>query len=66
MDCSPPGSFVHEIFQARIPEWVAISSSRGSSPSRNQPLISCVAGRFFTTEPSKKPSPYVSRERGEE
>ena len=27
MDCSLPGSAVHEIFQARIPEWVAISYS---------------------------------------
>ena len=32
MDCSPPGSSVHEIFQARKLEWVAISFSRGSSP----------------------------------
>ena len=31
MDCSPPGSSVHGISQARILEWVAISSSRGSS-----------------------------------
>ena len=31
MDCSPPGSSVHEIFQVRVLEWVAISSSRGSS-----------------------------------
>ena len=31
MDCSPPGSFVHGIFQAKILEWVAISFSRGSS-----------------------------------
>ena len=31
MDYSPPGSFVHEIFQARILEWVAISYSGGSS-----------------------------------
>ena len=31
MDCSPPGSSVHEIFQARRLEWVAISYSRGSS-----------------------------------
>ena len=31
IDCSPPGSCVHEIFQARILEWVAISFSRGSS-----------------------------------
>ena len=30
MDCSPPGSSVHAILQARILEWVAISSSRGS------------------------------------
>ena len=29
MDCSPPGSSVHEIFQARILEWVAISFSIG-------------------------------------
>ena len=31
MDCSPPGSSVHEIFQARVLEWVDISFSRGSS-----------------------------------
>ena len=31
MDCSLPGSSVHGIFQARILEWVAISSSKGSS-----------------------------------
>ena len=31
MDCSPPGFSVHGIFQARILEWTAISSSRGSS-----------------------------------
>ena len=30
-DCSPPGSSVHRIFQARILQWVAISFSRGSS-----------------------------------
>ena len=36
MDCSLPGSCVHEIFQARILEWVAISFSRGSSqPSKS-------------------------------
>ena len=34
MDCSPPGSSVHGIFQARILKWVAISSSRGSSSPR--------------------------------
>ena len=31
MDCSPPGSSIHGILQARILEWVAISFSRGSS-----------------------------------
>ena len=31
MDSSPPGSFVHEILQARIPDWIAISLSTGSS-----------------------------------
>ena len=38
-------------FQARILEWVAISSSRGSSQPRDRTHISCVsfAGRFFTT-----------------
>ena len=36
MDCSPPGSSVHKILQARILEWVAISSSMGSSGSRDQ------------------------------
>ena len=36
MDCSLPGSSVHAVFQARIPEQVAISYSRWSSPPRNQ------------------------------
>ena len=31
VDCSPPGSSVHGIFQARILKWAAISFSRGSS-----------------------------------
>ena len=35
MDCSPPGSFVHGISQARILEWVAISFWRGSSQPRD-------------------------------
>ena len=48
MDCSPPDSSVHEILQARILEWVAIPSSRGSSQPRVQTCVSCIAGRFFT------------------
>jgi len=35
MDYSPPGSFVHGFFQARILEWVAMPSFRGSSPPRD-------------------------------
>ena len=38
MDCSPPGSSVHGILQARILEWVAISFSRGSSQPRSPAL----------------------------
>ena len=42
MKCSPPGSSVHGIPQAGILEWVAMSSSRGSSPPRNQTWVSCI------------------------
>ena len=55
MDCSPPGSSVHGISQARILEWVVISFSKGSSQPRDQTCISCLACRFFTTEPPGKP-----------
>ena len=54
MDCSPPGSSVCGILQARILEWVAISSSRGSSQPRDQTWVSCIAGRFFLSEPPGK------------
>ena len=40
MDCSPPGSSVHGILQARILEWVAISSSRESFRPRDQTCVS--------------------------
>ena len=53
-DYSLPGSSVHGIFQARILEWVAISSSRGSSRPRDQTCVSWTAGRFLTTEPLGK------------
>ena len=55
MDCSPPGSSVHGILQARILKWVAISSSRVSSQPRDQTRVSRVAGEFFTAEPPGKP-----------
>ena len=52
MDCSPPGSSVREILQARILEWIlAISFSRGSSRPRDRTWVSCrqeSAGRFFS------------------
>ena len=57
MDYSPPGSSVLGISQAIIPEWVAISSSRGSSQLRDQTCLSslsCFAGGYFTAEPPGK------------
>ena len=50
MDCSPTGSSVREISQARTLGWVPISFFR-SSQLRDQIHISCLAGRFFTTKP---------------
>ena len=47
MDCSPPGSSLHGILQARILEWVAISFSRGSSRPRDQTPVSRIAGSYF-------------------
>ena len=55
MDHSPPGSSVHRIFLARILEWVAMPSSRGSSPPRDWTRVSCAGGRFFIAEPPGKP-----------
>ena len=40
MDCSPSGSSIHGILQARILGWVAISFSRGFSPPRDQTHVS--------------------------
>ena len=48
VDCSPPGSSDHGVFQARILEWVAISFSRGFSPPRDRTQVSCIAGSLFT------------------
>ena len=58
MDCRSAGTSLHGIFQARILEWVVISSLRGSSRFRNQTHISvssALASRFFTTLPPGKP-----------
>ena len=43
----PPGSSVDRIFQSTVLEWVAFPFTRGSP-------LACLAGRFFTTEPSGK------------
>ena len=48
LDCSPPGSSVRGILQARIPEWLAIPFPRRSSWPRDRNPVSCIAGRFFT------------------
>ena len=49
MDCSPPGSSLHGIFQTRILQWVAISFSRGPSWPSNQTYIPCASciGRWI-------------------
>ena len=51
LDCSPPGSSVQGILQARILEWVAVPFSRGYSlPKEGMGIMSpALAGRFFTT-----------------
>ena len=48
MNCSPLGSSVHGILQARILEWVAIPFSGLSTWFRDQTWVSCIADRFFT------------------
>ena len=54
MDYSTLGSSIHGILQGRILDWVAISYSKGSSQPRDQTRVSCIVGRFFTTEPKGK------------
>ena len=54
IDCSPTGSSVHEILQARILEWVAIPFSRGSSHPKDWTQVSRIAGGFFTSWATRK------------
>ena len=57
MNCILPASSVHRVSQAGILEWVAISSSRGSSLARDRTCISCLLGcqeASLTTEPPAK------------
>ena len=55
MDCSPPGSSVHGIFQARILEWVAIPFSRGSSSPRDWTPVSALQAYFLLSVPQGSP-----------
>ena len=58
MDCSPPGSLVQGILQARILVWIAMPFSRASSQPRDLTHVSCascIAGGFFTAESLEDP-----------
>ena len=54
MDCSPPGSSTHGIFQARILEWVVISFSKRSSQPRDRTPVSHIVGRRFTVRATRE------------
>ena len=56
MDYSSSGSSVHGILQARIPEWVAISFSRGSPNPRIKPGSPALQADSLPSEPPGKPS----------
>ena len=55
MGCSLPDSSVHGISQARILEWISIPFSRDLPDPGIEPASPALAGRFFTTEPPRKP-----------
>ena len=61
MDCSPPGSSVHGILQARTLEWVAISFSRGSFPHPGiEPRSIVLLADSLPSEPSEPKNCRVS------
>ena len=60
MDCRPPGSTVHGISQARILEWVTISSSRGIFPTQGLNCVFCISRRILYHWPTREASIYVS------
>ena len=56
MDCSLPGSSVHRIFQARILEWDAVSSSRGNLPDPGiKPRSPALQAESSPSEPPGNP-----------
>ena len=61
MDCSPPGSSVHENSEARVLECIAIFFSSESPKPRDQTHVSCIASGFFTAETPGKS--FVPRKR---
>ena len=60
MDCSPPGSSIHGIFQARVLEWVAISFSRRSSLPRDWTWVSCIVSRCFTIWATREVTKWIN------
>ena len=56
IDCSPPGSTVHRILQARILEWVAFPFSRGSSQLEIEPKSPALQADSLLFEPPGKPN----------
>ena len=59
VDCSPPGSSIHGVFQARILEWVSISLSRGSSQPRDWTQVFRLAGRRFNLWDTREARTYL-------
>ena len=57
---TPMDYTIHGIFQARIPEWVAVPFSRRSSQPRGQTQVSCIAGGFFTSWATREAQEYWS------
>ena len=63
MDCSPPGSSVDGVLQARILQWIARPSSRRSSQPRDL-KAPALAGGFFTTSTTwEAPRRWVKRKK---
>ena len=58
--CDPMDYTVHGILQARILEWVAMPSSRGSSQPRDRTRVSHIAGGFFTSWATREAQEYWS------
>ena len=62
MDCSPPGSSVHRILQARILEWVVLPFSRGSLDPGIKPGSPTMPADPLQSEPPGKPQDTYTNE----